>query len=241
MSSSANENSARAAKILAILKRVYPDAKPLLNYRSPYELLIGTILAAQCTDARVNLVTPALFEKFPTPQDMLCASQAELEALIRPTGFFRNKSRLIREACFTLSEKYGGRLPDTIEELVTLKGVGRKTANVIIGHCYGKPAVVVDTHCTRVSRRLGLTAEKDPEKIERELRTLIPEKDQTLFSDVINWHGRFRCKARSPLCPACEIEHLCPFPDKVGNHGDMYKTNGTNGTNEGRKKLRKKS
>src|SRR4030042_3531733 len=126
---------------------------------------------------------------------MLCAAPQELEEISRPTGFFHNKARLIREACFTLSEKYDGRLPDTIEELVTLKGVGRKTANVIVGHCYGKPAVVVDTHCTRVSRRLGLTLNTDPVKIERDLRALVPEKEQTVFSAVINWPGRFRWQA----------------------------------------------
>jgi endonuclease-3 len=221
MSTSAKEKNGpadvrgRVLEILKILKKAYPDAKPLLNYRNPYELLIGTILAAQCTDERVNQVTPALFEKWPTPQDMLCATPQELEEIIRPTGFFHNKARLIREACFTLSEQYNGHLPDTIEELVKLKGVGRKTANVIVGHCYGRPAVVVDTHCSRVSRRLGLTANTDPVKIERDLRALVPESDQTVFSDVINWHGRFRCKARQPQCPACAIEHLCPFLEKT--------------------------
>jgi endonuclease-3 len=221
MSTSKKEKSgpadlrARVLEIIKLLKKAYPDAKPLLNYRNPYELLIGTILAAQCTDERVNQVTPALFAKWPAPRDMLCASQQELEDIIRPTGFFRNKAKLIREACFALSERYNGRLPDTIEELVKLKGVGRKTANVVVGHCYGKPAVVVDTHCSRVSRRLGLTENTDPVKIERDLRALVPESEQTVFSDVINWHGRFRCKARKPQCPQCEIEYLCPFPEKT--------------------------
>jgi endonuclease-3 len=212
-----DEMRARAYGILVLLKKAYPDAKPLLNYRNPYELLIGTILAAQCTDKRVNQVTPAFFAKWPAPQDILCAAQEDIEGIIRPTGFFRNKARLIKGACFTLSEKYSGRLPDTIEELITLKGVGRKTANVIVGHGYGKPAVVVDTHCLRVSRRLGLTQNTDPVKIECDLRALIPEQEQTIFSDVINWHGRYRCKARKPQCPQCEIDHLCLFPEKTRN------------------------
>ena len=222
---------ARVREILKRLKKAYPDAKPLLRYRNPYELLIGTILAAQCTDERVNQVTPALFAKWPTPRDMLCAVPQELEEIIRPTGFFHNKARLIREACFTLSEKYDGRLPDTIEELVKLKGVGRKTANVIVGHCYGKPAVVVDTHCGRVSRRLGLTQNTDPVKVERDLRALVPEAEQTAFSDTINWHGRFRCKARSPQCPQCELEDLCPFPEKTPPGGGK-RTDGGSGTRQ---------
>jgi endonuclease-3 len=221
MNSSKKEKNApanagkRALEILAILRRTYPDARPLLNYRSPFELLMATILAAQCTDERVNQVTPALFARFPGPRELAAASTEELEEIIRPTGFFRNKAKLMKEASAGLAERFGGRVPDAIEELVTLKGVGRKTANVIVGHCYGKPAVVVDTHCGRVARRLGLTANSDPVKIEADLRALIPEKDQTAFSDAINWHGRFRCTARKPLCPACEVESLCPYPDKT--------------------------
>ena len=164
---------------------------------------MATILAAQCTDERVNRVTPALFGRFPGPRELAAAPLEDLEEIIRPTGFFHNKAKLMREACRALEERFGGRLPDTIDELVTLKGVGRKTANVIVGHCFGKPAVVVDTHCGRVSRRLGLTTESDPVKIERDLRALLPEQDQTVFSDVINWHGRYRCAARKPLCPQC--------------------------------------
>ncbi len=207
--------AARAREILAVLRKVYPGAKPLLDYRSPWELLMATILAAQCTDERVNLVTPALFAKYPGPAALAAAPLEDLEAIIRPTGFFRNKARLMRECSRALDERYGGRLPDAIDELVTLKGVGRKTANVIVGHCFGKPAIVVDTHFGRVTRRLGLTAENDPVKVERDLRAIVPETDQTLFSDVVNWHGRYRCHSRKPLCPQCEIERLCPYPDKT--------------------------
>ncbi|MBN2353782.1 MAG: endonuclease III [Spirochaetales bacterium] len=221
MSTSKREKSAgasdaeRARKILAVLRKVYPDARPLLDYRSPWELLMATILAAQCTDERVNRVTPVLFAKYPGPAELAAARIEELEEIIRPTGFFRNKAKLMREASRVLHEEHNGRLPDTIDELTTLKGVGRKTANVIIGHSYGKPAIVVDTHFGRVTGRLGLTTEKDPVKIERDLRALVPEPDQTVFSDVVNWHGRYRCKARKPLCLQCEIAALCPFPDKT--------------------------
>jgi len=205
----------RARKILAVLRKVYPGARPLLDYRSPWELLMATILAAQCTDERVNKVTPALFAKYPGPAELAAARSEELEEIIRPTGFFHNKARLMREASRALHEEHKDRLPDTIDELTALKGVGRKTANVILGHCYGKPSIVVDTHFGRVTGRLGLTTERDPVKIERDLRALVPEADQTVFSDVVNWHGRYRCKARKPLCPQCEIAALCPFPDKT--------------------------
>ena len=214
MSFSDNEIKERAFEIFRILKDVYPDAKPLLNYCNAFELLVGTVLAAQCTDARVNQVTPRLFERCPTPAEMLCLPQQELEAIIRPTGFFRNKAKNLKKLCFALSEKYDGNIPGTIEELVKLPGIGRKTANVIAGRCFGVPAIVVDTHFIRLSGRLGFTQESKPEKIEQALRAMIPEKIQTQFSTVINWHGRFRCKARKPDCPACEIAHLCPFPDK---------------------------
>jgi endonuclease-3 len=215
MSTSNSEKSERARKIFDILKKVYPDAKPLLDYRNPYELLIATVLAAQCTDARVNQVTVALFSKCPTPRDMLCVPQKDLETIIKPTGFFHNKARNIKALCFALSDKYDEKIPETIEELITLPGIGRKTANVIVGHCFGKPAIIVDTHCIRVSGRLTLTEETKPEKIEEDLRAIIPEEIQTQFSSVINWHGRYRCKARKPECPACEVRSLCPFPDKT--------------------------
>jgi endonuclease-3 len=215
MSSSGNDTKERALKIFGILKDVYPDAKPLLNYSNAFELLVGTVLAAQCTDARVNQVTPLLFEKCPAPADMLCFSQKELEAIIRPTGFFRNKAKNLKELCFALSDRHHGEIPGTIEELVKLPGIGRKTANVIAGHCFGVPAIVVDTHFIRLSGRLGLTQESKPEKIEQALRVIIPEEIQTQFSDIINWHGRFRCKARKPDCPACEVAHLCPYPEKT--------------------------
>ncbi|RPJ05800.1 MAG: endonuclease III [Spirochaetaceae bacterium] len=215
MSTSDNARLEQALQILEILKKVYPDAKPLLNYQNCFELLVATILAAQCTDERVNKVTPALFEKCPTPGEMLCLRQSDLEAMIRPTGFFRNKAKNIKELCYALSNEYDGEVPQTIEELVKLPGIGRKTANVIAGHCFGKPAVIVDTHFKRVTARLGLTTQTNPDKLEADVRSFLPEQHQTALSDVINWHGRYRCKARKPECPQCEIRHLCKFKEKT--------------------------
>lgn len=215
MNSLENERKERALKIFGVLKTVYPEAKPLLNYENAYQLLVATILAAQCTDERVNMVTPELFRRFPDARSMICAQVSELEQIIKSTGFFRNKTKNLKKLCFALIEKHEGNIPDTIQELVALPGIGRKTANVIIGHCYNKAALVVDTHFKRVTARLELTQETNPDKIELDLRSVIPESIQTKFSDVINWHGRFRCKARKPECEQCEINSYCPFPKKA--------------------------
>jgi endonuclease-3 len=204
----------RAAEILALLRKRYPDARVLLNYRDAFELLIATILAAQCTDERVNQVTPSLFEKFGDPQRMAKAKEGELERIIKPTGFYRAKTKSILGASKKIVEQFEGRVPETIEELVTLPGVGRKTANVVLGNCFNKPAIMVDTHVKRVSTRLGLTNEKDPDKIELDLKEIIPEKDHTLFSRVVTFHGRITCMARKPKCKECVVEGLCPFEEK---------------------------
>ena len=202
-------------KLLAILEEEYPDTKSLLNYGNAFELLIATILAAQCTDERVNQVTVELFTCYPDPHSMSRAPQEELEELIRSTGFFRNKARGIRGASQGLVERFDGKMPGTIEELTSLTGVGRKTANVVAGRCFGVPAVIVDTHLKRVAARLGLSEAKNPDKMEMELRELIPEDIQTRFSQVCNLHGRYCCKARKPECPRCVVTDLCSFPDKT--------------------------
>jgi endonuclease-3 len=204
----------RAAEILSLLNKRYPDARVLLNYKTTFELLIAAILAAQCTDERVNQVTPALFARFGDPARMSAASAQEIEELIRTTGFFKAKTKSLLGASRALIDRFGGRVPETIEELVTLPGVGRKTANVVLGNCFNKPAIMVDTHVKRVSLRLGLTDKKDPDKIEFDLREIIPEKDRTLFSRVVTFHGRYTCIARKPKCGECVVERLCPFPEK---------------------------
>jgi endonuclease-3 len=214
MSFSHTKREKRALEIFHILKAVYPNARPLLNYKNAYELLVSTILAAQCTDERVNTVTPRLFKKYPDPHSMLEAREKELEEIIRPTGFFRNKTRNLKKLGLALVEKHQGQIPDTIEELVALPGIGRKTANVIVGYCFNQPAVIVDTHFKRVCTRLELTDQNNPDKIEKDIRSFLPQQFQTTFSGIINFHGRYRCKARKPLCISCEITHLCPYPEK---------------------------
>jgi len=214
MNSSNTEREKRALDIYHILDAIYPDARPLLNYKNTYELLVATILAAQCADERVNTVTPQLFEKYPDPHSMLCAQVKDIEEIIRPTGFFRNKTRNLKKLGFALAEKHQGQIPDSIAELVDLPGIGRKTANVIVGYCFNKPAIIVDTHFKRVCTRLQLTAQSNPDKIEKDIRSFIPEQLQTKFSGIINFHGRYRCKARKPLCAQCEITSFCPYPDK---------------------------
>ena len=193
-----------------ILDRVYPGACCSLQFEKPHELLIATQLAAQCTDARVNLVTPALFERFPTVDAFAEADQAELEEYIRSTGFFRNKAKNIIGCCRMLRDEFHGTVPGTMEELTRLPGVGRKTANIILGDVYGLPSVVVDTHCIRLSNRMGLTKQKDPVKIERELRNIIPPDYQTRFCHILVFHGRAYCKAQRPDCEGCPIRELCP-------------------------------
>jgi endonuclease-3 len=187
-----------------------------LDFRNPFQLLAATILAAQCTDQRVNQVTPALFARFPDAGSLARAGREELEALIRPTGFYRSKARSLLGMARALAERFGGRVPESMEELVGLPGVGRKTANVLLGACFGQPAIVVDTHLKRVASRLGLADAPDPDKVEARLRELIPAQRQTRFTWVVGEHGRQVCAARKPRCPACPVRALCPFPDKTG-------------------------
>jgi endonuclease III len=201
----------RAGKIIGQLKRAYPDARCSLNYSTPLELLVATILSAQCTDERVNLVTSELFRKYRGAEDYMNAVPAELERDIHSTGFFRNKAKAIQGACRMILEQYGGRVPETIEELIALPGVARKTANVVLGNAYGiASGVVVDTHVARVSQRLRLTAHEQPEKIERDLIDLVPRADWIIFPHLLIAHGRAVCKARTPLCAECPVEPLCP-------------------------------
>jgi endonuclease-3 len=215
MSISKDEKKKRAYEIFSILKKEYPNAGPLLHYSSPFELMVATILAAQCTDERVNSVTPKLFTLYPNPRAMAAAPRSYLEEIIRSTGFFKNKAKSLQGASQAIVEKFGGEFPHMIEDLVRLPGVGRKTANVVVGNCFNQPAIMVDTHMKRVSERLGLSTAKDPDKIEMELREIIDEPDQTSFSHVVNFHGRYTCQAKKPLCGKCKIERICPYPDKL--------------------------
>lgn len=206
-----NPEKERTRKIIARLKKAYPDAKCSLNHSNPLELLIATILSAQCTDERVNIVTADLFRKYRSCADYLKAPTSELQNDVRTTGFFRNKTKSIQGACRVLSEKYGDRVPDTIEELLELPGVARKTANVVLGNAFGiASGIVVDTHVSRLSRRLGLTKHQQPEKIERDLVELVSKKDWIDFSHLLIYHGRQICKARKPLCEKCIVERYCP-------------------------------
>jgi endonuclease-3 len=201
----------RTMKIIAALQRTYPDAHCELNFSSPLELLIATILSAQCTDKRVNIVTAELFKKYRSAKDFAAAPLADIEEAVKSTGFFRNKAKNIRACCAALVEKFGGEVPRTMDELHALAGVGRKTANVVLGNAFDiNVGVVVDTHVTRLSNRLGLTKGTDAVKLEQELMQLVPPKDWTLFSHWLIWHGRRRCAARKPDCVNCEIQKLCP-------------------------------
>jgi endonuclease-3 len=207
-------NSAKAARLKNIvsgLKKAYPDAHCELSHSNPLELLIATILSAQCTDKRVNMVTPSLFKKYTSAAAYAKADPVELEAEIKTTGFFRNKTRSIQTASRNLVEKHGGAVPSTMDELLALGGVGRKTANVVLGNAFNiNCGIVVDTHVARLSHRLGLTSHTDPAKIEQDLMKLLPEHGWTLFSHLLIWHGRRRCYARNPDCPNCEVRALCP-------------------------------
>jgi endonuclease-3 len=202
---------ARTAEIFARLRAEYPESRCSLDFESPLQLLVATVLAAQCTDERVNAATPALFRRCPTARHYAEIPIGELEELVRTTGFFRNKARSVQNLGRTLLAAHGGEVPATMDELNALPGVGRKTANVVLGNAFGKnEGVVVDTHVQRLSRRLGLTEETDPEKIERDLIPLIPREDWTLWSHLLIDHGRKVCKARKPECPVCRVADLCP-------------------------------
>jgi len=215
MSSSPAARKTRAAKVLAVLSEAYPAARVHLSYANAFELLAATILSAQCTDERVNQVTPALFREFPDAAALAGAAPERLEQLIRSTGFYRNKARSLLGMARALVERFDGQVPRSIEELVTVPGVGRKTANVLMGACFGQPAIIVDTHLKRVTARLGLAREEDPDKIEAELRAIVPEPEQSRFSWGIGEHGRQVCAARKPRCPDCPVRRLCPWPGKT--------------------------
>jgi len=208
---SLDELKARTRTIIRRLKRAYPGARCSLNHSNPFELLVATILSAQCTDERVNIVTADLFRKYRKPEDYLNVSPRELEKDIQSTGFFRNKTKSIQGASKMLTEQYGGQVPRTMEELLELPGVARKTANVVLGNAFDIHAgVVVDTHVTRLSHRLGLTQQKTAEKIEQDLIPIVPKKDWVIFPHLMIYHGRKICKARNPLCAECTIEKQCP-------------------------------
>lgn len=213
----------RVKKIYDQLSQLYPDAHCTLNYKSPFELLIMTILASQCTDERVNQVCNTLFEKLKTPEDFVNIGQKKLEALIRPVGFYKNKAKHIIATCKILINKYKGNVPNTMEELLQLHGVGRKTANVILGECFNTPGIIVDTHCGRLAKRLGLTTSDSPEKIEMDLAKILPEEKWTFFSHLFVFHGRNICIARKPKCNQCIINKYCDFYKK-----QTHKTNDKN-------------
>lgn len=213
----------RAGKICAALKKSYPQVRTALRHEDPFQLLIATILSAQCTDERVNIVTPGLFKKYPTPEAFASAAAPELEEAIHSTGFFRQKTKAIQGCSRGLIEKFGGKIPHEMEELTSLPGVGRKTANLIRGEAFGLPAIVVDTHCRRLSGRLGLSENTDPDKIEMDLCDLLPPKEWSGFSNSLIVHGRRVCHARKPKCMECLLNKLCPFP---------HQETGTLGTKE---------
>jgi len=216
MKESFKKKKARVEKLIKRFQRTYPDADCELDYRNPLELLVATVLSAQCTDKRVNIVTKPLFERYRSAKDYTLAALPDLEDAIRSTGFYRNKAKNIQAACRKLVEKHGGKVPKTMGELVQLDGVGRKTANVILGNAFDRnEGVVVDTHVTRLSGRLKLSSHAKPEKIEQDLMRLVPKKFWALWAHWLIWHGRRRCYARKPDCPNCEVKNLCPSAGKV--------------------------
>jgi endonuclease-3 len=208
------EKKKRARKIFALLKKEYPDARPELNYSNPLELLVATILSAQCTDVRVNMVTESLFKKYRTPEDYVNAPQEQLEQEIRPTGFFRSKTKSIQKSCKMIIERYGGQIPRTMDEILELPGVARKTANIVLSHAYGViEGIAVDTHVKRLAQRLDLSRSSGPDKIEADLCALFPKKDWAMLSDVFIFHGRRVCFARKPAHDRCVVRELCPSRD----------------------------
>ena len=205
----------RAKEIIKILSKEIPDTRIALKFSSPFELLIATILSAQCTDVKVNQVTVDLFKKYRSANDFAESDLTKLEEEIRPTGFYRNKAKSIQKCCQELVKRFEGDVPKTLEELVTLPGVGRKTANVILGNAFGSPGIAVDTHVHRVSQRIGLTNNDDPTKIEFDLMEIVPKEEWTHFSNLLIWHGRRTCKARKPLCQTCSIRKWCNYGSKM--------------------------
>jgi len=207
-------NKEKIRKIIPLLKKMHPQAHCELDHRNPLELLIATILSAQCTDKRVNQVTPYLFKKYPIARAYAESAPGELEEEIKSTGFFRNKAKMIRETARELVTRFGGKVPDRLEDLVTLPGIGRKTANVILGTAFGVPGIVVDTHVLRVSQRLELTKNTDPVRVEFDLMEIVPKKGWTDFSSLLVFHGRYICKARKPLCDQCALTPYCDYFQK---------------------------
>lgn len=203
-------DTSNSAAILRILKRTYPDAKCELDFENPLQLTVATILSAQCTDRRVNAVTPALFKKYPTVQDFAAADRHELESMIASTGFFRNKANSIQGMAAKVCEEFGGEIPNNLADLVKLPGVGRKTANVVLGNAFGVPGITVDTHFGRLVRRFGWTIQTDPVKVEFEIMEIFKPKEWTDLSHMLIWHGRRYCHARKPACGVCPIAKLCP-------------------------------
>ena len=210
--------AARVKKIIPILKKRYPEAKIALNFKNPLELLIATILSAQCTDARVNIVTKDLFKKYKSPLDWAKTDISQIENDIKSTGFYRNKAKNIKQACVKIDQDFGGKVPSSMEELVTLPGVGRKTANVVLGDAFGIPGITCDTHVIRLSRRLELSDNSDAVKLEFDLAEIVPKKSWTMFSHLLIFHGRYTCKARKPDCQACPIAQYCPS----ANNPDLW-------------------
>lgn len=205
----------RVKEIIKLLSKEIPDSRIALKFSNPLELLIATILSAQCTDVKVNQVTETLFKKYRTAKDYLKVPLEELEEDIRPTGFYRNKAKAIQKCCQELVSRFGGEIPKTMEELVTLPGVGRKTANVLLGNAFGIPGIPVDTHVHRVSQRIGLTQKDDPTKIEFDLMEIVPKEEWTHFSNLLIWHGRRTCMAKKPLCEQCSIRKWCDYGLKI--------------------------
>jgi endonuclease III len=200
----------RARQMNRILADSYPDAHAELNFQTPFQLLIATVLSAQTTDKRVNMTTPALFARYPSADDMAAANPDELEEMLKPTGFYRNKAKAIIGLSAAIRDTFGGKVPNRLDELDSLPGVGRKTANVVLGNAFGVPGITVDTHFQRLARRFGWTTQTDPDKIEREVGALFPKSDWTLLSHHLIWHGRRVCHARRPACGACPVAVLCP-------------------------------
>lgn len=212
---STRPQDARASQIAKILGETIPAAQMELVHRSPWELLVATILSAQCTDQRVNQVTPGLFKRYPTPQDMACAKSNDLETVIKPTGFYRSKAKSLIGAAQAVVERFQGHVPAALEDLITIPGVGRKTANVVMGTAFGKPAVVVDTHVKRVANRLALTKSEDPDQIERDLQGIFPQREWTEVSQRLLLHGRYVCLARTPRCKECRLYDVCCWKGKL--------------------------